>query len=60
MEVTKKEVGAESKEVKRPKIDSAIIEGLLKGYERPTDLTGRRGANAPTLERKEQRYSVNY
>ena len=40
MEVTKKEVGAESKEVKRPEIDSAIIEELLKGYERPQDLTG--------------------
>ena len=40
MEVTKKEAQAESKEVKRPEIDSAIIEELLKGYERPTDLTG--------------------
>jgi hypothetical protein len=40
MEVTKKEVRGESKEVKRPEIDSAIIEELLKGYERPTDLTG--------------------
>jgi putative transposase len=40
MEVTKKEVRAESKEVKRPEIDPAIIEELLKGYERPTDLTG--------------------
>jgi len=40
MEVTKKEVRAESKEVKRPEIDSAIIEELLKGYERPQDLTG--------------------
>ncbi len=39
MEVTKKEV-RESKEVKRLKIDSAIIEELWKGYERPTDLTG--------------------
>ena len=40
MEVTKKEVPGESKEVKRPEIDSAIIEELLKSYERPTDLTG--------------------
>ena len=40
MEVTKKEVRGESKEVKRPEIDSAIIEELLKSYERPTDLTG--------------------
>ena len=40
MEVTKKEVRAESKEVKRPEIDPAIIEELLKGYERPRDLTG--------------------
>jgi hypothetical protein len=43
IKVTKKEVRAESKEVKRPKIDSAIIEELLKGYERPTDLTGAGG-----------------
>jgi putative transposase len=35
-----KEVKAESKEVKRREIDPAIIEQLLKGYERPTDLTG--------------------
>jgi putative transposase len=40
MEVTKKEKREEGKEVKRPKIDSAIIEELLKSYERPTDLTG--------------------
>jgi len=40
MEVTKKEIRVETKEVKRPEIDSAIIEELLKGYERPTDLTG--------------------
>ena len=38
MEVTKKEIRVETKEVKRPEIDSAIIEELLKGYERPTDL----------------------
>src|SRR6202049_1596433 len=37
MEVTKKE---ENKEVKRPEIDSAIIEELMKGYEQPSDLTG--------------------
>src|ERR1700721_739265 len=40
MEVTKKEVAGESKEVKRPEIDSAIIEELMKGYQRPSDLTG--------------------
>src|SRR5882724_2756042 len=40
MEVTKKEVPGESKEVKRPEIDSAIIEELMKGYQRPSDLTG--------------------
>jgi hypothetical protein len=44
MEVTKKEEQRESKEVnkevKRPKIDSAIIEELMKGYEQPSDLTG--------------------
>ena len=40
MEVTKKEVRVESKEVKRPEIDSAIIEELMKGYQRPSDLTG--------------------
>src|ERR1700730_17635072 len=40
MEVTKKEVAVESKEVKRPEIDSAIIEELMKGYQRPSDLTG--------------------
>jgi putative transposase len=40
MEVTKKEVQGESKAVKRPEIDSAIIEELMKGYQRPSDLTG--------------------
>src|ERR1700682_82976 len=40
MEVTKNEERGESKEAKRPKIDSAIIEELMKGYEQPTDLTG--------------------
>ena len=40
MEVTKKEVRGESKEVKLPEIDSAIIEELLKGYEQPKDLRG--------------------
>jgi len=34
----------ESKEVKRPKIDSAIIEELMKGYERPSDLIGPGGS----------------
>src|ERR1700722_7636208 len=40
MEVTKKEIRVETKEVKRPEIDAAIIEELLKGYEHPSDLTG--------------------
>jgi hypothetical protein len=40
MEVTKKEVQGENKEAKRPEIDSAIIEELMKGYQRPSDLTG--------------------
>ena len=40
MEVTKKEERRENKEIKRPKIDSAIIEELMKGYEQPSDLTG--------------------
>src|SRR3984893_8269953 len=40
MEVTKKEEQRENKEVKRPEIDSAIIEELMKGYEQPSDLTG--------------------
>src|SRR5580704_11267440 len=44
MEVTKKEEQRESREVnkgaKRPEIDSAIIEELMKGYEQPSDLTG--------------------
>ena len=44
MEVTKKEEQRESKEVKRPEIDSAIIEELMKGYERPSDLTGLEGS----------------
>jgi len=38
---TKKEERGENKEVKRPEIDSAIIEELMKGYEQPSDLTGR-------------------
>jgi putative transposase len=40
MEVTKKEERGENKEIKRPQIDSAIIEELMKGYEQPADLTG--------------------
>jgi hypothetical protein len=40
MEVTKKEEQRENKEVKRPEIDPAIIEELMKGYEQPSDLTG--------------------
>jgi putative transposase len=43
MEVTKKEEQGESKAVKWPEIDSAIIEELMKGYQRPSDLTGPEG-----------------
>src|SRR6202022_2504698 len=43
MEVTKKEEQRENKEVKRPEIDPAIIEELMKGYEQPSDLTGSGG-----------------
>jgi putative transposase len=39
MEVTKKEQ-KESGEAKKPEIDPAIIEELMKGYQRPEDLTG--------------------
>jgi putative transposase len=41
MEVTKKkEQEAQGQEGKKPGIDPAIIEELMKGYERPEDLTG--------------------
>ena len=41
MEVTKnKEQKAQGQEGKKPGIDPAIIEELMKGYERPEDLTG--------------------
>ena len=41
MEVTKKkEQEAQSQEGKKPEIDSAIIEQLMKDYQRPEDLTG--------------------
>jgi hypothetical protein len=41
MEVTKKKEREESgQEGKKAKIDPAIIEELLKGYERPEDLRG--------------------
>src|SRR5260221_5253639 len=41
MEVTKKKERAEqSQEGKKPGIDPAIIEELMKGYQRPEDLTG--------------------
>src|ERR1700761_4152037 len=41
MEVTKKkEQEAQGQEGKKPGIDPAIIEELLKGYERPEDLSG--------------------
>src|SRR6201981_3208510 len=41
MEVTKKkEQEAQGQEGKKPGIDPAIIEELLKGYGRPEDLTG--------------------
>jgi putative transposase len=54
MEVTKKEV-RENKEVKRPEIDSAIIEELLKSYERPADLTGPGGIMAELHKRLYER-----
>lgn len=41
MEVTKKkEQEAQGQEGKKPEIDPAIIEELMKGYQRPEDLTG--------------------
>ena len=41
MEVTKKkEQEEQSQESKKPEIDAAIIEELLKGYQRPEDLSG--------------------
>jgi putative transposase len=41
MEVTKKkEQEAQGQEGKKPEIDSAIIEQLMKDYQRPEDLTG--------------------
>ena len=41
MEVTKaKEEGQGAKEPKKPGIDPAIIEELLKGYQKPEDLSG--------------------
>jgi putative transposase len=41
MEVTKKkEVEGQSQEGKKAQIDSAIIEELMKGYQKPEDLTG--------------------
>ena len=41
MEVTKnKEQAAQGQEGKKPESDPAIIEELMKGYQRPEDLTG--------------------
>jgi hypothetical protein len=41
MEVTKKkEQEAQGQEGKKPEIDPAIIEELMKGYRRPEDLSG--------------------
>jgi transposase-like protein len=41
MEVTKsKEPPQGEKEEKKPELDSAIIDELLKGYQRPEDMTG--------------------
>jgi hypothetical protein len=41
MEVTKnKEQAPQGQEGKKPEIDPAIIEELMKGYQRPEDLTG--------------------
>ena len=44
MEVTKnKEQQAQSQEGKRPELDPAVIEQLMKDYQRPEDLTGAGG-----------------
>src|SRR5215831_20652916 len=41
MEVTKsKEPTQGAKEEQKPELDSAIIDELMKGYQRPEDLTG--------------------
>jgi hypothetical protein len=41
MEVTKsKEPTQGAKEEQKPKLDSAIIDELMKGYQRPEDMTG--------------------
>jgi transposase-like protein len=44
MEVTKsKEPTQGAKEEQRPNLDSAIVDELMKGYQRPEDMTGLRG-----------------
>ena len=41
MEVTKsKEPTQGTKEEQKPELDSAIIDELMKGYQRPEDMTG--------------------
>jgi hypothetical protein len=45
MEVTKKkEQEAQGQEGKKPEIDPPIIEELMKGYQRPEDLSGPGGS----------------
>jgi len=44
MEVTKsKEPTQGAKEEQKPELDPAIIDELMKGYQRPEDMTGPRG-----------------
>ncbi len=51
MEVTKKKEQAEQgKQSRKPEIDPAIIEELMKGYERPEDLTGPGGIMEATYQ----------
>jgi hypothetical protein len=52
MEVTKKEIRAENKEVKRPKIDSAIIELLTLTGESELDIRSSDGTVIFSLERE--------
>src|ERR1700760_4824466 len=56
MEVTKKkEQEAQGQEGKKPGIDRAIIEELMKGYERPEDLTGPGGIREQLSKRLYER-----
>jgi len=59
MEVTKKKEREESgQEGKKAKIDPAIIEELLKGYERPEDLRDHGRANQAALRMQCPRWSI--